>query len=382
MQKATREQIKEHNRRLVLKTVYDQGNISRADISRATRLTRTTVSDIVGELIAESLLEEVGLGESIGGKPPILLAVVDGARQLVCVDLSGDEFQAAVLNLRGKITHRVFKSIDCRHEQETLDCIFELIDEIIAAANAPLVGIGIGSPGLIDGQNGVVREAVNLGWKDLHLKRVLSERYGLPIYIANDSHVAVLAEYTFGELRGTPNLAVIKVGRGIGSGILLNGQIFYGDGFSAGEIGHLRVVENGTKCRCGNYGCLETVSSTRAILMSLQSENHPQPPSLASVFQAYHSGDEMARDALQRAGHYLGVAIADLVSILNINNIVLSGNLTGFGIQFLELVHKKVKNRILAKMADETRLYYSSLGQDDVILGASALVLSEELGLI
>ncbi|HEX6304351.1 MAG TPA: ROK family transcriptional regulator [Anaerolineales bacterium] len=382
MQKATREQIKEHNRRLVLKTVYDHSDMSRADVARATRLTRTTVSDIVTELINTGLLEEVGIGSSAGGKPPILLGVVDDARQLVCVDLSDDYFQGALVNLRGKIAHRNGMSIDCQEDQDTLACIFEIIDELLEAATAPLIGIGIGSPGLIDSQAGIVREAVNLGWKDLPLKKVLSERYHLPIYIANDSHVAALAEFTFGELRGTPNLAVLKVGRGIGSGILLNGQIFYGDGFSAGEIGHLRVVENGVQCRCGNYGCLETVSSTRAILMSLQKDTYLQPISLDTAFDAYRSGDERAQDILQRAGLYLGIAIADLVSILNINNIVLSGNLAGFGTNFLELVHRKVKNRVLAKMADETRLSYSALGQDNVILGASALVLSKELGLI
>jgi hypothetical protein len=162
MQKATRQQIKEHNKRLVLRTAYSQSNISRADIARTTRLTRTTVSDIVGELMDEGLLEEVGIGSSIGGKPPILLSVVDDARQLICLDLSDDFLQGALVNLRGKIARRVNMPASCQEEQATLNCIFQLIDELVAAADAPLVGIGIGSPGLIDSQNGIVREAVNL----------------------------------------------------------------------------------------------------------------------------------------------------------------------------------------------------------------------------
>ena len=381
MQKATRQQIKEHNKLLVLQTAYSQSNISRADIARTTRLTRTTVSDIVGELMDEGLLEEVGIGSSIGGKPPILLSVVDDARQLICLDLSDDFLQGALVNLRGKIARRVNMPASCQEEQATLNCIFQLIDELIAAAAAPLVGIGIGSPGLIDSQNGIVREAVNLGWKHVPLKQLLSERYGMPIYVSNDSHVAALAEFTFGALRGTPNLVVIKVGRGIGSGIVINGQIFYGDGFSAGEIGHLTVVEDGERCRCGKYGCLETVSSTRAILERVQKENGPGIASLDALSRSFELGNKRVAAAVGAAGHYLGSVIAELITILNVNNIILSGYFTSFGEPFLELVHSEVNNRVLSKMVDETRLSYSTLGTDSVILGASALVLSKEFGL-
>jgi predicted NBD/HSP70 family sugar kinase len=245
-----------------------------------------------------------------------------------------------------------------------------------------LVGIGIGSPGLIDSANGIVHQAVNLGWKDLPLKQLLSERYELPIYIANDSQIAALAEYTFGDLRQTTNLVVIKVGRGISSGIVLNGQIYSGDGYSAGEIGHLMVVEDGLQCTCGNYGCLETVSSTRAILSQLSRiDGHSDFSSLDKVLGAYQSGDVLVQQVVNRAGCYLGVAIANLISILNIHNILISGNLVGFGDALLEPARAEVEKRILAKMARETKISYSSLGTDNVILGASALVLSKEFGI-
>lgn len=382
MQKATRAQLKEHNLRLVLKTVYQEKEISRADIARATRLTRTTVSDIVGELMHEGLLEETGYGTSVGGKPPILLNLVDDARQLVCVDLSGDDIQGALVNLRGKISERVILPLECVNEHLELNCVFDLIDNLVSFAAAPLVGIGIGSPGLIDSANGIIHQAVNLGWKDLPLKQLLSQHYDLPIYIANDSQIAALAEYTFGDLRRANNLVVIKVGRGISSGIVLNGQIYSGDGFSAGEIGHLMVVEDGLQCTCGNYGCLETVSSTRAILSQIsQMEGHSHLSSLNKVLQAYQLGDEAVQEVVNRTGSYLGVAIANLISILNIHNIVISGSVTGFGDVLLRAVRAEVEKRVLSKMAAETRISYSSLGADNVILGASALVLSEEFGI-
>ena len=115
----------------------------------------------------------------------------------------------------------------------------------------------------MDATNGIVRRSVNLNWHDLPLRALLEERYGLPVYVANDSQVAALGEYTFGDGPGVENLVVVKVGQGIGAGIVLNGQIFHGETFGAGEIGHVAVVANGRQCRCGNFGCLETVASAR-----------------------------------------------------------------------------------------------------------------------
>lgn len=382
MQKATRQQIKEHNKRLVLKTIYHQADISRADIARSTRLTRTTVSDIVGELMGEGLLQESGMGVSLGGKPPILLNLVDGARQLVSIDLSDDEFRGALVNLRGEILERAQVNADCQDDQSSLECVYRLLDQLVGKASAPLLGIGIGSPGLIDSRNGIVRKAVNLGWKDLPLQALLADRYDLPIYIANDSHIAALAEHTFGRRRNQPNLVVIKAGPGIGSGIVLGGQIFYGDGFSSGEIGHLSVVEDGMQCRCGNVGCLETVASTRAIINRVKENvGQQEGSSLRSILSAYENGNRAVEEIILDAAHYLGISLANLIGILNVQNIIISGYLVEFGDRVLSVIRECVEQRVLSTLAKETTIEFSELGSDNVILGASALVLSEEFGL-
>ncbi len=382
MQKATRQQIKEHNTRLVLKTIYSQEQISRADIARTTRLTRTTVSDIVGDLIGSGLLEEAGFGFSIGGKPPILLNLLDNSRQVGCVDLSSDEFQGALVNLRGKITKRISLDTNDESEKTSLDCLFKLVDSLIETATSPLIGIGIGSPGLIDTQHGIVRQSVNLGWKNLPLKNMLEARTGLPIYIANDSHIAALAEYTFGKKRQVANMAVIKVGPGVGAGIVVSGEIYYGDGFNAGEIGHISVVDGGSQCMCGNYGCLETVSSTRAILRQARAlPGKPSNLSMEDIVDFYTAGDAEIRSIVDRAGHYLGIAIANLIGILDIHHIVISGSPVCFGEPFLAAVREPVRKQVLSTMADTAEITCSSLGTDNVILGASALVLSQVYGL-
>lgn len=382
MQKATRQQIKEHNKRLVLKTIYHQADISRADIARATRLTRTTVSDIVGDLMADGLLQESGVGVSEGGKPPILLNLVGDARELVSIDLSGDEFRGALVNLRGEIIQRAQVNADCQDDQSSLECVYSLLDQLVGYANAPLLGIGIGSPGLIDSSRGIIRRAVNLGWKDLQLQQLLAVRYGAPIYIANDSHIAALAEHVFGKMRYQSNLVVIKAGPGIGSGIVLDGQIFYGDSFSSGEIGHLSVVEDGIQCRCGNFGCLETVASTRAIINRVrESVGQQDGNSMGSILEAYNNGNQAVREIILEAGHYLGISVANLAGILNVQNIVISGYLVEFGDGVLSEIRECVDQRLLSALARETKVEFSELGSDNVILGASALVLAEEFGL-
>ena len=192
-QKATSKQTKAYNTRLVLRTIYDHDRISRADIARATGLTRPTVSDAVAGLSRRGLVEEVGQGPSAGGKPPILLSVIDDSRHAIGIDLASDEFRGAVVNRRGEIRHRASLPLDGRDGEVALERVYELVDHLLSATGSPLLGIGIGTPGLMDPTKGIVRRAVNLDWQDLPLRSLLKQRYGLPLYLANDPQVAALA---------------------------------------------------------------------------------------------------------------------------------------------------------------------------------------------
>jgi predicted NBD/HSP70 family sugar kinase len=382
MQKATRQHTKQHNSRLVLKTIYDHAEISRAEIARLTHLTRTTVSELVSDLIADGLVEETGTGISIGGKPPILLSVNPVARQLVTLDLSGDHFEGALVDLQGRLLKRIVLPDDLLEGEQALNAVCDLVDSLVTAASAPVAGIGVGSPGLIDTGLGVVRRAVNLNWVDMPLQQHLAARFDLPVVVANDSHLSAMAEYMFGEGRGISNLIVIKVSQGIGSGIVLDGQLYYGDGFGAGEIGHIRAAENNIRCTCGNTGCLETVASTRAILRQISGKLPTNGLySLGQVVEAYHSGAIAVQEVVHQAAACLGATIAYMAGILNIHNIILTGPVRAFGESFLDVVRAEVASRLLLNLAEEIDIRFSSLGDDDVLLGASALILSQEFGL-
>ena len=224
MKKATREHTKEHNKKLILNTVYVQGEISRADIARLTKLTRATVSSIVGELIEDGLIDEIGHGKSLGGKRPILLKILDNSRQLIGIDLADNEFRGGLVDLSGTIVNRIKIPVNDKSGKEALDLVYNLIDKLVAASTSPLLGIGIGTPGLIDAHEGKVRSAINLNWQDLPLRNILKDKYNLNVYMANDCQVAAVGEYIFNYKGTIPNLIAVKVGRGIGAGIVINGK--------------------------------------------------------------------------------------------------------------------------------------------------------------
>lgn len=388
MLKATRQHSKDHNTRLVLRTIYHQGAVSRAEIARVTHLTPPTVSTLVGELIDSQFVVETGQGPSAGGKPPTLLDIAQDAYHLLCLDLGSQTFRGALINLRGEIVQQIGCSLLRQAQADPLELLHELIEGLMQAATAPIMGIAIGTPGLVDPEQGIVRRAVNLGWTDLSLRMLLEERYQKPVYVANDSHMAALAEYTFGETGESQHLVVVKIGQGIGAGIVLNGHIFYGDGFGAGEIGHLVVAPNGERCTCGNIGCLETMTSTRAILRHAQQILHDNAGIFTgnssevtweTVVESFESGNQVIQALVTDAGRHLGVALASLVAGLNIEGIVVAGRVAQFGDVLLAAAQKEMERRVLPTLAAKTKLRYATLGSDIVLLGCSAMLLKQEL---
>ncbi|NOR83810.1 MAG: ROK family protein [Ardenticatenales bacterium] len=379
-----------------MKTIYERSQISRVAISRATQLTRPTVSEIVAGLMEQGLVEEIGYAPSSGGKRPMLLRVVDDSRYLIGVDLGRGDFRGAVINLRGEIKHRVELPLHKRRGDAALALAYDLIDALVESAGAPLLGMGIGAPGPVDVVRGVMHHAVNLDWRDIPMRERLQERYNLPVYMANDCQVAALAEHTFGHNGDEEkNLVVINVGYGIGSGIVLDGQLLYGKPLGAGEIGHVVVVQDGEQCSCGNFGCLETVASSRAIIRRAQAAARDNPHSrlnqyaaspdeitLAVICQAMQDGDESARQIVFEAGRYLGIAAANLVGVLGSCRILFAGSVTCFGQFLLDVIREEVGKRSLPLVARDTEISYAGLGPNIVLLGASALLLPSELGLL
>ena len=374
-------------------------------------LTRTTVGEVVGGLIDEGLAREVGRGPSTGGKAPILLELIDGARHVIGLDLGEFVFRAALVDLRGQVQRTIERPVVGLDGEWSLQVVHELIDELSGHSGATLLGIGVGTPGIVDA-TGTIRWAVNLDWQDLPLGEILRTRHGVPVEVANDSRAAALAIELFSGRRHA-NLVAIKVGAGVGAGVILGGELFHGDGFGAGEIGHVVVDDDGAECRCGRFGCLETVASSRAILRRATEAAHEDPESplgrrlalieaqaaaavagdgttngtapaglvLEDVRAAIEAGDEGARRIVVTAGRFVGQAVAGLIGALDVEHIVLHGSVAQLGEPWLEAVRDEARRRSLGLLSRDVEVALAAPIGDLVVMGASALLLTAELGL-
>ncbi len=396
MEKPAPRRARVRNTQIILKTIYGKGPISRADIARETNLTPPTVSHVVASLIKNGLVDEVGLAPSTSGRRAILLKVVDDSRQMIGIDLSRRDFRGALANLRGKISHRLDLQLLGRDGDAALDLVYELVDELIKVANRPLLGIGIGAPGLVDAASGILVQSVNLNWRYIPLGNLLHKRFDLPVYMANDSQVGALGMHTFRKQPqdGLP-LVVINLGMGVGAGIIIEGKLLHGSPVGAGEIGHITVIPTGEKCACGNYGCLETIASSRSIIKRVRklAENNPHSTfnyfvtdyeqiDMDTIFTALEAGNEDVRQVIQEAGVALGIVAANLVGVLGSCRILFRGSVARFGQMLLDPIREEMDRRTLPSLARASVLGIADVGSDIVIQGASALILHNELGVL
>ena len=234
---------------------------------------------------------------------------------------------------------------------------------------------------------------MNLDWQNLPLAQLVKDRYHLPIVVLNDSQANAIGEYVYGgNHQPDSNLVVVNVRHGIGAGILINGHLFQGDGGGAGEIGHVIVQENGTLCRCGKRGCLETVSSAGAVVQRAREfagqyaasklAQDPSNISLDSIIAAFQTGDPLAQRVVLDAAHYLGNSIASLVGTLNIQKIVITGEMARFGETWLKLIEESMRQAGFTHMVQATQLEIGKLDYRSYILGASSLLLMEDYSLL
>ena len=368
------EHARAHNRAMVLQHLFHDGPGSRADLARATGLTRVTVSDLVAGLLAEGLVSELGVRpEGRVGKPGTLVGLRTDAHQVVVVDLADDEtMHGAVLGLDGAVLERRTAAVAGRTGTAAFDALVDLSRELVAAADRPVLGVGVGSPGVID-EDGVVIEAPNRGWYGLPLAAQLGAALGVPVHVGNDANTHALGEFTYGGAAGS-GLLVLTVGAGVGAGIVLDGALVQGHRHAAGELGHVTAVDERDavdgaplgppqECACGRRGCLETVLAVPALRRRVEGLS-----------------PEAAADALTAVGRRLGIVLAPVVSALNLADIVVSGPPELLGGPLLEAASATLGERTMPVVSSGLRLRMTSLGEDGALSGAAVLVLSGQLG--
>lgn len=357
-----------HNLALVLKTLHSDGAMSRADLSRSLGLTRVTVSDLVSELLERGHAVELGQSEVVRpGKPAILVDVNRRGLQIVGLDLAENQvLRSAVLDLDGNILHRAERSLHNETGEEITRLVLDLATATIAMATAPLLGIGVGTPGIVNPE-GTVLTAPNLGWSNVTLRSLLQQETGLPTLVSNDADAAVHADYTFGP--GTNDMMLVKVGRGVGSGLIVGGRRARGAHSAAGEIGHVTVgTDGGAPCKCGKFGCLETWLSV---------------PSLEQALKTAAAGANPAADAdavLRTAGERLAIALAPVVGALDLSELVLSGPHELLDGILRDSVERTLRSRMLTQNPPLISVRLAAEPQDIVLRGAAVMVLWNQLG--
>ncbi len=393
-QKLTAQHQQLHNKALILSAIYAHAPISRVEVARITGLSRPTVSDLTQKLIDDGLVEEGGLQarRSTAGKRPTLLTLNPEAYQLIAVDIGDRRISGALADLHGRIQSRRSVPIGLTRGADLYPLILNLIGELAGCARRPLLGIGVGTPGVVDFVTGTVHEAYYLGWRDVPLKALLAERFDLPIYLGNDCNFAALGELRFGS-QPSNDLVTIMLGVGVGSGLLVGGQVVAGSGYAAGEIGHTPINGLDELCACGKRGCLETVSSGRSLLTAAAAlaRQHPgsalgrlaqdAPLTPQTLRQAAEAGDAGLIAVLERAGHYLGMVLANIICLLNPGEIVFGGEFIPLWDWLSGPMCAAVDQHVPAQFRQQTTIRVTTLGDDWILLGAAAAVLDGELNL-
>ena len=357
-----------HNLSLVRQTLHSAGAMSRADLSRTLGLTRVTVSDLVSDLLERGHVVELGHSDEVRpGKPAILVDINRQGLQVIGMDLAENSvLRAAVLDLDGNILERVERTIASETGQDVVNQVLELASEAVGRATATLLGIGVGTPGIVNAE-GVVTTAPNFEWKDVALRDLLQERTGLPTLVSNDADAAVHADYTFGG--GSDDMVLVKIGRGVGSGLIVGGRRARGAHSAAGEIGHVTVgTDGGTLCKCGKTGCLETWMSVPSLERALtEAATSSEPKAAADV-------------VLREAGERLAIALAPVVGALDLGEVVLSGPRGLLEGSLLNAVQQTLLERLLHQDPSPVSVRLAADAQDIVLRGAAVMVLWNQLG--
>jgi glucokinase len=321
---------------------------------------------------------------------------IEGARMkrfAVAVDLGGTNMRTAAVGTDAEIwiKHKEPTEVGAG-KAAVLDQLVRTIQRLILearGANGQAVGVGVGTPGAIQLATGVVTDAPNLpDWHYVPLREVLTARLPLPVWIENDANAAALGEHWAGAAQGVENLICLTLGTGVGGGIILDGKLWRGVDGTAGEIGHMSLDPVGPLCTCGRTGCLEAYASAtgivrmareamgRGVRTRLRDLTQAQPADLtaALVYRAAMDGDRLARRVLQRMGWYLGIALANLLNLLNVELIVLSGGVTEAWDLFIDSAETEMRRRAFEIPARRARLVRAMWGDEAGLLGAASLV--------
>lgn len=364
----------------------DKG-ISRADLADKMGLTRAALTVIINDLISNGvILENTENRSTASGRPPVALEINPDQGLVAAVDMGAMHLSVALGDFSARILEEI--EVPFRVDQgpkESLQQADNTLRELLqkrGLSPADLAAIGVGVPGPVIAEKGMVMAPpIMPGWDRFPIRLTLESQWGTAVTLNNDAELGALGEWAYGAGRGEKNLAFIKVGSGIGAGLIINQQIYGGTTGSAGEIGHLTIDENGPICTCGNHGCLEAFAGGHAIASqasklvasgkrTLLSGKSPDSITARDVAEAARRGDLTAQEIIQRSGTFIGIAIAGLINLINPSTVIIGGGVAQVGDLLTGPIRQAVRERSLRASEHGVRITTAMLGRRSSLIGA------------
>ncbi|MED1201816.1 ROK family transcriptional regulator [Heyndrickxia acidicola] len=377
MDTADQTYIKTHNQRILLDHIIQHHPISRADLSKMTRLNKATVSSQTASLMEKELIYEIGTGISSGGRRPVMLEFNKNAGYVIGVDLGVHYILTLLTDLEGNILFHDYVETSNPSIESIKPILIERI-ELIAKMAPPspygIIGIGVGVHGFVNNDELIVLTP-HSKWKDVELKTTLESHFHCPVLIENEANAGAYGEKLFGAIKNCSNCIFVSVGMGIGVGIIMNGELYRGtEGFS-GEMGHMTIDLNGGKCGCGNYGCWELYASEGAFFKKMAALKNLDEMNLEQISKLIQEHDGEAMEELEKFGYYLGIGLTNIINTFNPEAVVLRSNFIESNPIVLNSIQNTISARITRYVHQSHQIYLSQLHRNATALGAASFVI-------
>ena len=380
--------VKSFNKHAALDLIrFSATGLSRSDLADQMGLTRAAVSLIVNDLLESKIVLEAESRSAPSGRPPVVLEINPDRGLVAAIDMGATHISIALADFTARILQEVEFPFDIKSGPEI--CLAQANQQLLQLlesqklAISDLCGVGVGVPGPVITDAGmVVAPPIMPGWDRYPILATLEKMWGCPVTLNNDAELGALGEWAYGAGRGEKNIAYIKVGSGIGAGLILNKQIYGGTTGAAGEIGHLTIDENGPLCNCGNHGCLEAFAGGDAIAKQGQALVKSGKRTILSglphekitahdVAEAARRGDLHAQEILRRSGTFIGIAIAGLINLFNPSIVVIGGGVAQVGDIITVPIRQAVRERAMRASEQSVRIVTGMLGRRSLLIGAT-----------
>jgi len=371
--------IKELNTSVILNTIRSNNSISRAEIASMTGLTPATVTNLTSRLLEHKLIKETELGESSGGRKPVMLEINGSEYNVACINIGSKAVTVSIFDINGNLITSANPEVIKNDYKASLNSITAKLSELSELSMKRILGVGVSCEGMINEDEGICVFSSNLGWENIDIREEIYSKTGLPVFVDNDVHVIALGEKWFGAAKNTDDFVLFYTGFGLGLAVMNKDGLYRGSMNYAGEMGHTVLDPDGPICTCGNHGCVQAFASASALMRDLKSIGYidEKEPPLEEIISASLGGDEILGKLFHKQAHYIGIAAANSINLFNPSVLIFNGYISQLGDDIKAIITQQIFRNCLKNAKSNIKIVYSELNSDALPKGAAALVISK-----